>query len=400
MQPVEQSSKLTVSSDQATVDQIVKRARESKQIAIDTEFIGEGHYRPLLCLVQIGISENGEQTDVYLLDPMAELPYKGLAELLADPEIELLMHAGKQDVAILRRVWKTEITNLFDTQVAAAFAGYGSQIGYSKLVHKLTNKQLAKSASFTYWDRRPLTQEQLSYAAEDVVDLHAVSTELKKRLDSQGRLTWAQEECTDIEATDDTLDPSDAYLKLSRVNRLKPDEVAVAKELCAWRERAASVQDQPTNYLISDVSLVELAKRKPDSKNQLLHIRGVQKAAVKQHGNELLAAVARGIEGQPIELPRQRISSPHGEDLAVVPLIESLIRQRAREVGIAYEVIINKATINQIVSHSRSDRLDQLDAKVLSGWRYELVGKEMLELLQGSLALSVDRRGVTAKKVS
>jgi ribonuclease D len=165
---------------------VAGRAREDGRLGIDTEFLPEGRYRPLLCLVQVAVG--GE---VVILDPLERQEFEPLAAVLADPAIEIVLHAGRQDVAILRREWRTEITGVFDTQVAAGFAGFSAQAGYSSLLADALDIRLSKSASFTRWDVRPLTQEQLRYAREDVEHLLALADELKRRLEAKGRLEWA-----------------------------------------------------------------------------------------------------------------------------------------------------------------------------------------------------------------
>src|SRR3954447_13333611 len=152
-----------------TVEDLAERARETGRIGVDTEFMGEGRYRALLCLVQVAVDDGGEEGHVEVLDPLeGDLDPAPLAAVLADPGIEVVMHAGRQDVALLRRVWKTDVTNVFDTQLAAGFAGLRAQLGYEALLHELLNVRLSKSASFTRWDARPLSDEQIDYARDDV----------------------------------------------------------------------------------------------------------------------------------------------------------------------------------------------------------------------------------------
>ena len=168
--------------DPVEVTRLAERAGRERRFGIDTEFMPEGRYRPLLCLVQVCVG--GE---IALLDPLAGFDPAPLAAVLADPEVEVVLHAGRQDVAILRREWGCDIANVFDTQVAAGFAGFSAQAGYTGLLHDVLKIRLAKTASFTRWDARPLTQEQLSYAREDVEHLLPLADELQKRLRSSGR---------------------------------------------------------------------------------------------------------------------------------------------------------------------------------------------------------------------
>src|SRR5919107_3533084 len=183
------------------VEELAQRARATGRLGVDTEFMGEGRYRALLCLVQVAV-DDGDRVEV--LDPLEGwLDPRPLAEVLADPDIEIVMHAGRQDVALLRRVWDTDVTNVFDTQVAAGFAGLRAQLGYEALLSEVLGVRLRKSASFTRWDARPLSPEQVEYAREDVLHLLQLSEALQVRLDELGRLEWAREECRILEQASD-----------------------------------------------------------------------------------------------------------------------------------------------------------------------------------------------------
>src|SRR3954453_20485667 len=204
------------------------RAREEGRLGIDTEFMPEGRYRPLLCLVQVVVGE-----EIAVLDPLEgpEWDPAPLAEVLADPAVEVVLHAGRQDVALLRRQWRTDVTNVFDTQVAAGFAGFSAQAGYLGLLHDVLKIRLAKSASFTRWDQRPLTPEQLRYAREDVEHLLPLADEIQRRLTARGRLEWAREECRPIAESTDERDPEEVWGRLPRASGLDARERAVAREL-------------------------------------------------------------------------------------------------------------------------------------------------------------------------
>src|SRR5439155_4699458 len=182
---------------------IAGRARATGRLGIDTEFMGEGRYRSQLCLVQVAVEEDGAQR-VDVFDPLeGELDPSPLAAVLADPHVEIVLHAGRQDVALLRRVWRTDVRNIFDTQVAAGFAGRRAQLGYEALLSELLGVRLRKSASFTRWDARPLSPEQVEYAREDVLHLLAVTDALQDRLRGLERLEWAREECRVLEEASD-----------------------------------------------------------------------------------------------------------------------------------------------------------------------------------------------------
>src|SRR5919199_640038 len=275
---------------------LAARAREEGRLGIDTEFMPEGRYRPLLCLVQIVVGE-----EIAVLDPLDGRGFDPapLAEVLADPAVEVVLHAGRQDVALLRRQWRTDVTNVFDTQVAAGFAGFSAQAGYLGLLHHVLKIRLKKSASFTRWDARPLTDEQLKYAAEDVEHLLPLADELQSRLSARGRLEWAREECRPIAEASDERDPDEVWRRLPRATGLDPRERAVARELAAWRERTAEREDRPVGAILRDPSVVELAKRQPRDTRALGNIRGITPDVLRRRGDDVLEAIERGRAAEP-----------------------------------------------------------------------------------------------------
>ncbi|MGH2918639.1 MAG: ribonuclease D [Solirubrobacteraceae bacterium] len=376
------------------VVELAELARAGGRFGIDTEFMGEGRYRTLLCLVQVAVPDGEGGVRIEVLDPLDEgLDPAPLAALLADPAIEIVMHAGRQDVALLRRVWQTEIANLFDTQLAAGFAGLRAQLSYEALLHELLGVRLSKSASFTRWDARPLSGEQVEYARDDVRHLLQAATALQERLEVRGRLGWAREECVALAETTDVRDPDTVFARLPRVNSLDPKLRAVARELVEWREDTARQQDRPIPSVLSDAALVEVAKRRPRNTNQLEQIRGINESTLRRRGRAILDAVERGRDRPPIAVDGIRPSQPDTLDAPIIALAESLVRTRALECELAYELIAARADLQRIVLAVR-DGKPPPEVRTLQGWRREVVGDELLELLSGrrSLTVGADRR--------
>ena len=378
---------LATSSDVAAA---AASARERGRLGIDTEFMSEGRYRALLCLVQVAVDDQStpEGTRIVLIDALGDVDVTPLAQLLADPEIEIVLHAGRQDVAILRRVWSTEMVNIFDTQSAAGFAGASAQSGYANLLAQILGRRVGKSASYTRWDARPLTAEQLSYAAEDVAHLLELADELQLRLLGTGRLEWAREECRRLESATDERDPETAWERLPRIGQLDPSARAVARELAAWRERTASSEDRPVGSVLADPTLVELAKRQPSSLGALEQIRGFHPSGIRRRGQAILQAIAAGSEAPPIprERGRERFDSA---DAPLVALIEALLRARAAESGLAYELLASRSELELIIGAARRTAPEP-EVRTLEGWRSELVGEDLRSLLSGRSALGVD----------
>ncbi len=384
-----------------SLEELAAGARAANRFAFDTEFMGEGRYRTLLCLIQLAVPDGENAERIELIDPLEQnLDGVPLAAILADPAIQKVVHAGRQDVALVRRRFATDVRNVFDTQIAAGFAGLGAQSSYDTLLAEILDVRLAKSASFTRWDTRPLSPEQSLYAREDVVHLLALASELERRLTALGRLEWAREECRFLEDVSDERDLDTIFARLPRIRGLGPGAQTVARELVAWRERVAAGADRPVQSILGDAPLVEIAKRKPSSTKQLEQIRGVNAASLHRRAPEILDAVHRGSERPPEPLPQEgRPPPPDPEDGPLIALSEAFIRARAREAGLAYELLAARADLQAIVAARRVGGVGGIEANVrtLRGWRRELVGSDLLNLLDGHLSLSVVDRTIRAQ---
>jgi ribonuclease D len=375
--------------------ELAERAVAHGRVAIDTEFVSERRYQALLCLAQVAVPDpdapEGVRTEV--LDPLGDSPRDPapLARVLADPDVEVVVHAGRQDIAILRRTWKTEVTHVFDTQLAAGFIGFGNQESYESLVRKVLGVRLKGAEGFTRWDRRPLTAQQLEYAGDDARLLLALGEEIERRLEERGRLDWAREECRALEDSTDERDPDRIFERLPRLSRLGEAARAVARELVAWREDIARSADRPAGYVLPDQALIELARRAPTDRNGLEQIRGLPAQTVHRRGDKLLEAIERGRAREappapPEPGPREPADAP------LVSLAQALVRHRSMEEGVAVELIATQSELSTLVSALRRGD-DGNEVRATHGWRRELVGEQLRELVAGRLALSADPDG-------
>jgi ribonuclease D len=374
--------------------ELAARAAEHGRLAVDTEFVSERRYQALLCLVQVAVPDpgapDGVSTDV--LDPLeGGLDPGPLAAVLAAPAVEVVLHAGRQDVALLRRGWQTEVTNIFDTQVAAGFVGFGNQEGYEALVRRVMGVRLRGAEGFTRWDKRPLSDQQLSYARDDARCLLALGDELERRLTDAGRLDWAREECRALEASSDERGAQRSYERLPRLGRLDPEGRAVARELAEWREATARKVDRPPAFVLPDQSLVELARRRPRERGELEDIRGLPQQTLHRRAAELVEAIDRGRRREPPDPPPEQ-GPREPRDAPLVSLAQALVRQRSMESGVAVELIATQAELSSLVASVRRGE-DRGPLRVASGWRWELVGDELTELLTGRRSLGVGDDG-------
>jgi len=369
------------------IAEIADEARRTGVLGIDTEFMSEGRYRPLLCLIQVAVRDGEDGARVELIDPFERPRLDPIAEVLADPAVEVVMHAARQDVAILRRALDTDVTGLFDTQLAAGFAGLSASLGYGALLDQLLNVRLKKGEGFTKWDRRPLTRQQVRYAGDDVAHLIQLADAIKARLDENGRLEWVREECRPLQDATDDRDPREVWRRLPRVNQLGGEARAVARELAAWREKVAQREDKPPSTIVADQALVAIVRSAPRSVEKLRDVRGLYPKAIKRWGDEMLAAVARGLTAEP---PAKESGGGFSTaaDAPLIALCEALVRGRALEAGLAYELIAARADLTKIVTAARLGR-EKPDVRTLQGWRRELVGEELDRLLRGDLSLAV-----------
>ena len=376
------------------ISELAERAVAGGRLAIDTEFVSERRYQALLCLAQVAVPDpdapGGVRTEV--LDPIEhELDPEPLARVLADPAIEIVVHAGRQDVGILRRSWNTDVTNVFDTQIAAGFLGFGNQEGYESLVRKVLRVKLKGSEGFTRWDRRPLSPQQLEYAADDARLLLELGTELERLLDERGRLAWAREESQLVAESTDERSAGRAYERLPRLGRLSDSGRAVARELAEWREETARAADRPPSTVIPDQALMEIARRAPRDRHALEQIRGLPPQTFHRRGDDLLRAIARGRE-RTAPPPPPEAPPRDSSDAPVVSLAQALVRHRSSETGVAVELIATQAELAALMSALRRGENGE-GLRVTRGWRRELIGDELRELAAGRRSLSVAENG-------
>ena len=377
-------------------DQIAERAARHGRLAIDTEFVSERRYQAQLCLVQVAVPDpdapEGVRTEVLdPLDPDGAPNLEPLAAALADPAVEVVVHAGRQDVAILRRTWETNINGVFDTQVAAGFLGYGNQEGYEALVRHVLDVRLRGGEGFTRWDKRPLTPKQIEYAADDARCLLALGEAVTAKLAERGRLDWAREECRGLEDASDERQPDRVYERLPRLSRLSERGRAVARELVEWREGVSRAMDRPPAFVLPDHVLMDLARRAPKDRDGLEQIRGLPPQTLHRRANELLQALGRGRRRTPPPPPAE----PPARDPADAPLVslaQALVRHRSLQSGVAVDLIATQAELSELVAALR--RGEEADRpRVTHGWRRELVGNELGQLLSGRRSLGVGPDG-------
>ena len=355
-------------------------------VTVDTEFMRESTYWPKLCLVQLAGKD-----EAAAIDPLAPaLELTPLSDLLAAPDTLKVFHAARQDVEIFYHLDRTIPAPLFDTQLAAMVCGFGESVGYETLVSRLLNERIDKTSQFTDWSRRPLTARQLSYALDDVVHLRAVYDKLRRQLENSGRTAWLDEEMAVLtDPATHALHPEAAWRRIKTRNT-NPRFLGVLQEVAAWREVEAQTHDKPRNWLMKDEALLHMAGHPPRRAADLGHVRALPRSfAEGKHAEQLLAAVARGLERPDEELPD--VDKPRTLPRGLAPLVELLkvlLKMKCEANDVAQKLVASTADLERLAWDDR----DAVPA--LKGWRFEIFGRDALALKHGEVALAADGRQV------
>lgn len=362
-------------------------------LAIDTEFISEKRYSPRLCLVQVFAEAEPEPVEA-LIDPFA-VDMKPLLQLLADESIIKIVHAGGQDLQIFAEAG-FPARHVFDTQIAAAFLGYGHQIGYADMVRRtMGGPQLNKAQQYTDWAARPLTPSQMDYALDDVRFLPAIYAQLQRDLTNRGRLQWAQSEFRRAELRAANPPTSSELYRRFNLSGLSRRQLGHLRELAVARESIARQADKPPSFIVPDATLLQLAKHPPHSLSELRATRGMPGLA-QSASNELLDALERAANLPMEELPERSFSErPDARTESVAALLGTLAQLRASEQDISRAYLAPRDQLLALAAWwlrpaSEGERDILPDLPLLSDWRRELLGSELLQFLNGKLGLACD----------
>jgi ribonuclease D len=361
-------------------------------VTVDTEFLRESTYYPLLCVAQIASPD-----EAAVIDALAQgIDLAPFFALLTNESVVKVFHAARQDIEIVWNMARQIPHPIFDTQVAAMVLGYGDSISYDQLVQRITGDTLDKSHRFTDWTRRPLSDAQVSYARSDVTHLRDVYLKLEADLEKRDRVNWVEAEMRVLTSPETyRADPERVWERLKTRVR-KPKDLGVLMEIAAWREREAQTRDVPRSRVLKDDALGDIAVQAPTTIERLGHLRSLPKGFERSRwGPEIVEAVKRGLARDPKTLPRlERFRlAPNGA--AIVELLKVLLRMTAERHAVAAKVI---ATVDEL---GRIAADDEADVPALKGWRRELFGEKALALKHGKLALAIEKsKVVTVEKAN
>lgn len=351
-------------------------------ITVDTEFMRDSTFWPILCLIQVAGGDHEA-----IIDPLADgIDLRPFYELMADEGVTKVFHAARQDVEIFYHFGGVIPKPMVDTQIAAMVCGYGDSVGYENLIKKTLKIQIDKSHRFTDWARRPLKQAQLDYALGDVTHLKAAWPIMREEIEKRDRVSWMDEEISILENEDTyTLHPENAWKRLkSRGFNKRP--LAVLMEVAAWRENQAQTRDIPRGRIMKDDALYEIARHAPKSTADLDDFRAVPKGFSKsRHAATLLEAVQKGLSKPDEDLPKIKKEEPVPPGLGpIIEMLKVLLRRESEIHDVAHRLIANVSDLERIAAD------DNADVAALRGWRREIFGAAALDLKHGRLALSIE----------
>jgi ribonuclease D len=348
--------------------------------AIDTEFVREKTYYPILSLIQIATEQQ-----MGCIDPLAIKNFEPLAKIMQKADLLKVFHSPSQDLEILFQQFGEVPTPVFDTQLAAAVIGYTHQMSYADLVCEITGVRLEKKHTRADWSRRPLSDDELDYAMDDVRYLMPVYRKLKESLAEKNRLSWLEKDLEIMSnASTYEVDFANLWQRLKGVQKLKAEQLQIASELCQWRERVAQQKDRPRRWIVADDWIIDIARKRPTSKEELVTIRGLSEKVIERNGRVLLEIVEKAVEVDAKLWPQpQKPQSLSVQQQALGDCLMALCRVIADENNIALGTFATRKDIDSLIVNRKTSRLAQ-------GWRFTMGGERLLDFIHAQSLLGVE----------
>ena len=362
--------------------ELCEQAKSDGRLAIDVEFIREHSYIPKLALVQMAVGDL-----CAIVDPLEVEDLTPLYELVTSSQTLKILHAASQDMEVLYWRTKQSPAAIFDTQIAAAIVGLGEQISYSNLVERLVGVQLEKDESYSAWLQRPLSDSQIEYALNDVRYLLHLHDQLAQRLERLDRTNWSQEECRKYEGVERyARDPRTLFRRIRRGNNLSPTGLAILRELAAWRDQEAQERDRPPGTILHDEQLVDIARRAPRSLDDLQRFRGLSSKIIERSASDILAMVERGLAVPEADRPQpQRGHRTSQNEKVMARFLDACLKALCAREKLPASAVANRQELESLVRRFRQGRLATAGSPLLEGWRGELVGRTLMDILEGRI---------------
>jgi ribonuclease D len=364
------------------LDDLCQRIANAPWIAVDTEFLREKTYYPKFCLLQLATPEW-----VACVDPIALPDLSQLFEAIYNPAVIKVFHSCRQDLEIFYQLTGKLPTPIFDTQIAAPLLGFQDNTGYAMLVSTFLNINLNKAHTRADWSRRPLSPDEIQYAADDVIHLCDIYQKMVKQLTDLGRMDWLKDDFFALENPEQyETTPENAWLKIKGKSKLTGKQLSIVQAVSQWREAAAQKENRPKNWLLRDELLFDFAKLQPETIEALSKIRGISERAVNYYGKELCALIKTAKNSLPIPMPEytKGIAGKAPQQEAIIDILFALVRIRAEENLLNSTILATRNDLEALLNGDGEDCL------LLRGWRFSMVGKELQQLLRGELHLKIE----------
>lgn len=388
--PLIPSAKPSLVETNTALFELVEKLREPSEagavpsFAYDSEFIGESTYHPKLCLIQVATPQF-----IALIDPLADLDLEPFWKLIGDPGVRKIVHAGEQDLEPAVRMANVEPVNVFDTQIAAGFCALPYPTSLTKLVDHVTaavnggnGVRLGKGLTFTQWDQRPLSKEQLAYGADDVRYLPLVTDWIDARLRDDERAAWSAQECARRCSREELSREQGPWERVRGTGSLDGRQQAIMRELAVWRDAAARSEDLPPRVLVRDEVVVSLSRRPPATQEILASAKFLPKPVADRYGRAMLAAIERGKAADALPVNSGRPEEPTLEDKFVADAAWALLQTIGHARGIDPNLLASRRETELLVRRYTGGRAIDTHP-LLTGWRREAAGDRLVDLLDG-----------------
>ncbi len=374
----------------AQLAQLCEQIKKESWVALDTEFLREKTYYPKFCLLQIATPEW-----VACVDPIALPNLEILFDVLYDPAIVKVFHSCRQDLEIFFQSTGKLPSPIFDTQIAAPLLGFQDNPGYAMLVSSLLSINLNKAHTRADWSKRPLTEAELEYAADDVIYLCQIYQIMVKKLTDLGRINWLKHDFAELTNPElYKVDPDKAWFRIKGKNKLTGKQLSIIQTLAQWREKTAQAEDRPKSWLLRDELLFDLAKLQPESVQELANVRGINERSVNRYGRELCQLITAAKNRPPLPLnEKDRSAKKTQQEEAILDILTALVRIRAEENALNPSILATRKDLEELLFNVSDE------GPLLHGWRYTMAGKELVGLLKGEFLLGIesDRLAIVEK---
>lgn len=372
---------MSIIVNQQQLDDLCQRIDKSRRFCLDMEFIPEKTYSTELCLIQVATDDL-----VTIIDPTTVPDLNPLWQRIADPEILVVLHAADQDLDLVYTHSGLVPQNIVDTQLAAGFAGFGYPVGYAKLLQTLLQVTISKTESYTDWLIRPLSKEQVEYALDDVRHLLPLWDRIEANLKGLDRLNWALEECQRYSQQEYYVkDRSKQFMRVKGASSLPRRGLSVLQHLYWWRDGEAAKNNKPVRAIISDNILLELSRRPPQRIEEMQRLRSLRPDQIRHYGEEIIAVVKNGLTISLDDCPSwPHASAPTKRDVLQGDQLYAVLKVICYDLDLAPELVATRDEIQLLIRIHRGERDDNGQLPLLEGWRKEIAGQKLIDILNGA----------------